>query len=349
MRNYIIFGYDPDVFGYDASTNSFRLDATYEAGRDRVKLDITDNDRLFDGDQSRNEIGEDSNQTAIVTKPDGTFVDSGQVYVEAYANIRAPNGRIIMIDRIEIDGVLIGYLPSEQLVPGTSYEFIESIEVDNGDDTGSDTRLLYSQYLSLPCFAPETRIATPYGSKEIRDLREGDPVLTRDNNVQTIRWISSHRTALDRSTWPILIRKDAFAPGLPLRDLVLSAQHRVLVGAPRQLPCQTEQFAPAKGLVSHPGIRTMRGRTRQTWMHFALDRHEVVFAEGCAVESLLLGPMVMKMLPAAKRLRLMGLYPDPQDPRARNGPPARPCLTVREAMQFTARHAQRVDSPLMRA
>jgi len=36
----------------------------------------------------------------------------------------------------------------------------------------------------IPCFTPGTLIATPQGERRVKDLREGDRVITRDNGIQ---------------------------------------------------------------------------------------------------------------------------------------------------------------------
>jgi hypothetical protein len=66
-----------------------------------------------------------------------------------------------------------------------------------------------------------------------------------------------------------------------------------------------------------------------TWIHFACDRHEVISANGCQSESLLLGPMVLAGLSRSKRRTLAELYLKvPARNMPLNGPPARECLTV---------------------
>lgn len=41
----------------------------------------------------------------------------------------------------------------------------------------------------VACFTPGTGIATPKGEVAFERLKKGDRVLTRDNGIQTIRWI----------------------------------------------------------------------------------------------------------------------------------------------------------------
>ena len=186
----------------------------------------------------------------------------------------------------------------------------------------------------IPCYAPETMIATPTGPRTVESLRPGDLVTTLDHGPQAIRWIRSSDHPLEDAevdAKPVLIKAGALGRNLPVLDLIVSPQHRILFGGAGQFDGMfaTEAFAPAKALTSVPGIRHMKGKKDITWVHFACDRHEVVIANGCFSESLLLGPMVINGLPAVERRALTGIFgPAPSPDKALNGPPARDCLTV---------------------
>ncbi len=137
------------------------------------------------------------------------------------------------------------------------------------------------------------------------------------------------------------IKAGALGQNLPAHDLIVSPQHRILVGGAGQLQqvFASEAFAPAKSLTAVPGIRHMKGKTQITWIHFACDRHEVVTANGCLSESLLLGPMVVNGLSAAERQALTDIFgPAPTPDAALNGPPARECLTVGAVKRQLAKH-----------
>ncbi len=164
-------------------------------------------------------------------------------------------------------------------------------------------------------------------------LRVGDLVETLDHGALPIRWTRQGEQTLDRIGYdgkPVLVREGAFGPGRPARDLIVSPQHRILVGGAGQLDglFDGQCFATAKALTDLPRIRAMMGRRAMTWVHFAFDTHEVVTANGCFSESLLLGPMVLNGLTALQRRALDGFLGQAGPNAALNGPAARDCLTV---------------------
>jgi hypothetical protein len=140
---------------------------------------------------------------------------------------------------------------------------------------------------------------------------------------------------------PVQIKADALGCNLPAQDLIVSPQHRIFVGGAGQLDGMfgSEAFVPAKSLTALPGIRHMKGKSRITWIHFACDRHEVVTANGCLSESLLLGPMVVNGLDATERRALTDIFGPAATPDAAlNGPLARECLKVGEVKRHIAKH-----------
>ncbi|WP_412509419.1 Hint domain-containing protein [Roseovarius sp. SYSU LYC5161] len=194
------------------------------------------------------------------------------------------------------------------------------------------------------CFARGMRIKTDRGAVPVEDLAVGDLVETVDNGLQPIRWVRRDRQPLEEAAVdakPVQIKAGALGPGLPSEDLIVSAQHRILVGGAGQFDAvfDSEALAPAKSLTGAPGIRHMKGKQDITWVHFACDRHEVVIANGCQSESLLLGPMALTTLAAAERRAVTDLFgPAPVPGAALNGPPARDCLKVGVARRRIAEH-----------
>lgn len=196
---------------------------------------------------------------------------------------------------------------------------------------------------TIPCYAPGTLIETPKGPRAVEGLRVGDLVTTVDHGPQTIRWVRRGNHPLERAednAKPVLIAAGALGSGRPIQDLVVSPHHRMFVGGKGQLDgwFKTEAFAPAQSLTGLRGIRNMNGKQSITWIHFACDHHEVVIANGCLSESLLLGPMVTNGLTRTERKALTDIYgPAPPGCDALNGLAARECLKVGEVRRHLAK------------
>ena len=217
----------------------------------------------------------------------------------------------------------------------------ESLETS--DDGGTYAAQASPNKGTVPCYAPGTMIATPDGPRVVETLRPGDLVLTVDHGPQPIRWVRSGDHPLEEAeadAKPVLVATGALGKGYPTQDLIVSPQHRMFVGGHGQLDgwFKTEAFAPAKSLTSLPGIRHMKGKQSITWIHFACDRHEVVTANGCLSESLLLGPMVVNGLTRKERQELTDIYgsAEAQD-AALNGSAARECLKVGDVRRHLAK------------
>lgn len=348
MPTYSFTGYSPDALVYDAANNSWSLRPDYDPNLHRVEFSITDDDANLGGDNFNDETGNDANQTATVTDMNGNPVASGQVYDEEFYAISNPATGAIWIEKVEIAGQHVGYLVSAPLDPSLTYS--QTTNMDAADDSpDSDTpqgnTASYSSFSDVPpCYAPGTMINTPDGPRAVEMLKPGDLVTTLDHGFQPIRWAHWGDHPLeehDVDGKPVQIKAGALGCNLPANDLIVSPQHRILVGGEGQLQqvFASEAFAPAKCLTAVPGIRHMKGKTRITWIHFACERHEVVTANGCLSESLLLGPMVVNRLARTEQATLTDIFgPAPTPDAALNGPPARKCLTVGTVKRQIATH-----------
>ncbi len=246
--------------------------------------------------------------------------------LDEFGNQIGPTITITVFSQDSVTQNIWGFHSDTKLDPGT--EYVKT----GGNNIGSAS---YSRIANAPvCYAPGTMIDTPEGPRRVETLQDGDLVMTLDHGPQAIRWTHSGILPLEKAEGdykPVQIRVGALGRGRPAQDLIVSPQHRILVGAAGQLDrvFTTEAFAPAKSLTGVPGIRHMKGIKEITWVHFACDRHEVVTANGCLSESLLLGPMVMNGLSAVERRALTDLFgPAATLDAALNGPAARDCLTV---------------------
>src|SRR5262249_5456997 len=113
-------------------------------------------------------------------------------------------------------------------------------------------------------------------------LRVGDLLVIRDGGARPI--VATHQETVNcvthprpDSVWPVRVRAGALGSNAPRRDLYVSPDHAVLVDG---------VLVPARLLVN--GTSITRAPCRQvTYHHVELTRHEIIFAEGLAVESYL--------------------------------------------------------------
>lgn len=190
-----------------------------------------------------------------------------------------------------------------------------------------------------PCFTPGTLIATHRGELPVELLSAGDKVVTRDNGIQTVRWVGKTQMYLqdfqaDPHLLPVFIRHGALGKGLPERDMMLSPNHRVLVANERTSLFFTEKevLVAAKHLVSQ-GVHTVQS-SGTTYIHFMCDRHEVVLSDGAWTESFQPDDQSLKGIGNAQRLEIFELFPELKSTEGREAyGSARQTLTAAEVSE----------------
>jgi hypothetical protein len=194
------------------------------------------------------------------------------------------------------------------------------------------------------CFTAGTLIETDRGPRPIETLAAGNLIVTRDNGLQPLRWIGErHLRRVDLMRQPHLapvhIAAGALGPGLPRRDLIVSPQHRVLVRSriSERMFGATSVLIPAVKLLDLPGVSRPQPQGPVRYFHLLLDRHEVVLAEGCPSESLLIGPMAKRLLSPEALAELTALFPEVMEPGAMD--PVRPIPRNARVKQLVRRHA----------
>src|SRR6185312_15706459 len=135
---------------------------------------------------------------------------------------------------------------------------------------------------SVQCFARGTRIASPRGAIPVETLSIGDAVLLASGDTAPITWFGFREVDCRRhpepcNVWPVRICRGAFGDASPQRDLLLSPDHAVFADG---------VLIPVKYLINGRSIRQVR-RTRIDYFHIELPRHDILLAEGLAVESYL--------------------------------------------------------------
>jgi hypothetical protein len=135
----------------------------------------------------------------------------------------------------------------------------------------------------LSCFTEGTRIAVPEGGdRAVEELTAGDLVMTASGTARPIVWVGKRtvdcaRHPSPRSVWPIQIAAHAFANGAPTRDLRLSPDHGVLA----------DDVLIQVGRLCNGMTIAQRSLEQITYYHIELETHDVVLAEGLAVETYL--------------------------------------------------------------
>ena len=162
-----------------------------------------------------------------------------------------------------------------------------------------DTASTWDIGIGALCFLTGTRIATSRGEARVEELAVGDVVRTvacparaipddvvvtladGQLSAQPVKWIGRRRIDLlahprPEIIAPIRIRRDAFANGMPHRDLLVSPDHAIFVD---------DKLICARQLVNGTTIRQELDWTAVDYYHVELDQHAILLAEGLPAES----------------------------------------------------------------
>lgn len=269
-----------------------------------------------------------------------TYMDGSSASRVPLRILQGGNGNLYMAPppsdapRSEIDAVTQKPIASIQ---------ITEVKQNNFNALSSDRYGLADAPVFL-CFRDGTRIATAGGDVAVEDLRPGDLVMTRDNGLQPLRWIGVKPVAgavlaAFPNLRPVCIRAGALGAGLPMRDLHVSPQHRILVRSKiaERMFGQPEVLVAAKCLIGLPGIQVDESDRDLVYIHILFDRNEIVLSEGAETESLFTGPTALKAVSPEARAELLALFPALVRPD-HMPEPARQLGTTRQGRQLAQRH-----------
>lgn len=135
----------------------------------------------------------------------------------------------------------------------------------------------------LACFTTGTRITAVTGDRPVEHLRPGDRVITASGIARPVRWIGHRRIDCRNHpepalVQPIRIQAGALADGVPIRDLLVSPDHALLLDG---------VLIQAKDIVDGVLITRDQACASVTYYHVELDTHDIVLAEGAPAESFL--------------------------------------------------------------
>ena len=137
------------------------------------------------------------------------------------------------------------------------------------------------------CMLKGTAVATANGHRKVEELAIGDLMPTMYGGMRPIQWIGrsvikkrNPAKPWPRSSQPIHIVASAIRPGTPHRDLYLSPEHALLVEG---------VLVSAGSLVNDVTIQRFEasGYDELEYFHVKVEGHDVIYAEGAPVETLL--------------------------------------------------------------
>lgn len=223
-----------------------------------------------------------------------------EVHLDCCLTFMSGAGRIKeVLVLVEVDGAGhvagIYAMPLARLKARTGYALVGI------DREGAAQRFAQSACVA---FARGTQITLASGEqRRVEDLRAGDLVLTRDDGAQPLRWIgqTTQRAAGDFA--PVRIRAGALNNE---NDLLVSPDHRLLIyqrsdalGAGRH-----EVLVRARHLVNGDTVRRESGGFVDFY-RLLFDRHQIIYAEGIAAETLLVDPRTRAALPEGLRASMI--------------------------------------------
>lgn len=193
------------------------------------------------------------------------------------------------------------------------------------------------------CFTAGTMIRTDRGERPVEELEVGDLVLSQDNGLVPVLWkgqktLSVATLLMNEKFRPIRIEAGALGKGMPERDLVVSPQHRVLVRSKiaERMFGAVEVLVPAKDLLGLSGVERLGPEEQITYVHILCDRHEIVFANGAAAETLYLGPEALSTL-GEQLEEVLAIFPELEG-KLEEFPKARDFVRGHVARKMVERH-----------
>ncbi|WP_169802071.1 Hint domain-containing protein [Neokomagataea thailandica] len=224
----------------------------------------------------------------------GDYIESGGTLNIAKTNTTVKDGHLYYSGSVDFS-YLGGTIESASM----SADDVLSVKTNNGDTasiqfasseyTGNDVFKIDGDTVTLVCFLEGTQIRTPDGERAVETLTSGDTVLTWDWRARktvekTLSWVGRQPVRVkpglldDEAGYPVRIRANAMAPGVPLKDLLVTPEHCLFV---------ENGFIPARMLVNGSSIIYDRTMTQFSVFHIETTEHAVLWSDGALSESYL--------------------------------------------------------------
>ncbi len=282
-------------------------------------------------------VGTDPNQIHIVDVDDNGLIDPAEWNDATGGGGLGQNGGL-------------GFALYDDDTPGASLEgTLYSLDsYTDGDDLTGFLNDMPSNFAIAPgglvCFTKGTLIKTRNGDVAVENLAIGDEVLTADETFKTIRWaggrnVSAADLAANPKLRPIRILAGALGNGMPKRDMLVSRQHRMVLSSPiAKRMFNGDVLVSAIKLTGLPGIFVDDTVESVEYFHILFDKHEIIFAEGAASESLYTGPEALKAVSPKARREILTLFPELAD-KEYKPESAMMIPTLKQQKELVAKHS----------
>lgn len=159
----------------------------------------------------------------------------------------------------------------------------ENVYVSNGVDAPNKMTVI------ITCFLAGSMLRTPTGDVAVEDIKVGDNIITFDveNNKEVskpVAWVGKAHATIkpglddDQAGWPVRICQNAFAEGIPYKDMLITSEHCLYFDG---------KFVPVRMLVN--GVSIFYDKTIHSYDYYHVEtaEHSVVMADGMLTESYL--------------------------------------------------------------
>ncbi len=253
-----------------------------ETGTDTTTVSVFANTVVTDSDSTTTTSAtiELDNASGVATDANGVLSGTGLTKVATGTYSLAATTPATLSSELQA----LKFTPTvAEVAPGSTVSTKIALAVNDSDGSVSTSTVLTE---TATCFLSGTLVATPTGAVPVEQLRAGDLVQVLEHGRRVARpvaWagggsMNAARFGGRDEAFPVRIRENAFAPGLPVRDLLVTPEHCILTAA---------GLVPARMLVNGASILIDRSLPDYEFFHLELDAHGILLAEELPVESYL--------------------------------------------------------------
>lgn len=243
-------------------------------------------DSLCSGDIYQLVPGAQARTIVFDITEDDIRTSAGQVTVLAELRWMAQDNELIDAVLLDVAGS-IGLLPLSPMRRDAQYALID---INTGQTRLRLSRLVYG------CFCTGTRIMSADGMlTPIEALQAGDSVLTRDNGAQSLLWVGKTTTRAVGAFAPVSLPAGFMGN---LGPLVVGPLQRIFLYQRGGLTAvgRSEALLQARHLVDGTHVQQREGGF-VTYYALVFQEHQIIYAEGVPVESLLVSRATVARLP----------------------------------------------------